>query len=167
MCATVKSSINALNTLIATESSFLLLVTLLRYSYFFRGTTLVEHSAVDLPHLATVEGNNSVVHTHPITWYLFLGSELSRLFVFNLGGGKVHQNMSIERLFRNARWLERETGEMYNIFFSGKSDRRALFTIPLFYAAPLRKKYPTSGLYELFFSAETSTLSWRPLSLLN
>jgi NADH:ubiquinone oxidoreductase subunit C len=39
---------------------------------------------------------------------------------------------SIERLFRNARWLEREVGEMHGWFFSAKRDRRALFLMPLF-----------------------------------
>ena len=39
---------------------------------------------------------------------------------------------SIEGLYRNARWLERELGEMHGWFFTTKRDRRALFLMPLF-----------------------------------
>ena len=56
---------------------------------------------------------------------------------------------SIEGLSRNARWLEREVGEMNDLWYSQKRDRRALFLVPLLYWAPLRRAFPVSGFYDL------------------
>ena len=71
----------------------------------------------------------------------------------------------MELLFRNARWLEREAGEFFGFFFTHKADRRALFTIPLFYGAPLRRRYPTVGFYEIFFCPALKKLKFKHLSL--
>jgi NADH:ubiquinone oxidoreductase subunit C len=78
-------------------------------------------------------------------------SLVAKLLIFSIPASAENVHSSIESMFRNARWLEREASEMFGIFFREKSDRRALFTVPLFYNYPFRKKYPTSGLYELFF----------------
>lgn len=72
---------------------------------------------------------------------------------------------SLELLFRNARWLEREAGEFFGIFFAGKVDRRVLFTIPLIYGAPLRRRYPAVGFFEIFFCPILRKLKFKHLSL--
>lgn len=56
---------------------------------------------------------------------------------------------SIERLFRNSRWLEREVSENLGLFFSGKRDSRALFLVPILYWAVFKKDFPAEGLTEL------------------
>lgn len=54
-----------------------------------------------------------------------------------------------EVIFRNLRWLEREVGEMFDLWYSGKRDRRALFLVPLLYWGPLRRGFPLGGFFEL------------------
>lgn len=154
---------NSPHILVTSSRTVPLVSMLLRYSYFFFGTMLSDHSATDSPVCLSTKCSFM-----PTPWYIFTtpyAPALSRLFIFAPQYGS--NIPSIENLFRNARWLERETGEMYNLFYENKKDRRALFTIPLFYKAPLRKKYPTAGLYEIFFTPDTGLLGWRPLSLLN
>ena len=65
---------------------------------------------------------------------------------------------TIEIAFRNARWLERESGEMHDIWFKQKRERRALFLVTLLYWGPLRKTYPTSGFFELRLHANDGKL---------
>ena len=70
----------------------------------------------------------------------------ARLLVLTLGQRGL---ASIETWYRNARWLERESGEMLDVWFAAKRDRRALFLVPLLYWAPLRRVFPVSGFFEL------------------
>lgn len=81
-----------------------------------------------------------------LAWYLFMVASSQRCLLFVLSQRGL---VSVESLFRNARWLERESGEMHDLWFAQKRDRRALFLVPLLYWAPLRKAYPVSGFYEL------------------
>jgi hypothetical protein len=74
----------------------------------------------------------------------------STIFFWAGLGGRVAP--SLEAVFRNLRWLEREASEMLGLFFTSKVDRRSLFTPPYLYTAPLRKSFPTGGFYELVVS---------------
>lgn len=116
----------------------------LRYLFFYTSLTigfseiwLIEHGSFEL--LSSVG---------QVVWYLLsLGSNL-RLLVFS----KLDQTKlvpSVETLFRNARWLEREVAEMSDIWFTAKRDRRALFLVALLYWGVLRKAFPTGGFNEL------------------
>ncbi len=107
---------------------------------------------------ANILNGASTVPTMPtVLWYTFFSTAGYRFTLFVIAM-KNHAVASIERLFRNARWLEKETGEMHNLFFNFKRDRRALFLIPLLYWAPLRKVFPVSGFYELRLNPKDNTL---------
>jgi hypothetical protein len=109
----------------------------LRLSGGCRRAWLVEHGGYEL-------GTNFL--RRQLLWYLFiLGSQL-RYLVLTFSQPAVQ---SLEVLYRNARWLERESGEMHDIWFSQKRDRRALFLVPLLYWGPLRRAFPVSGFFDL------------------
>lgn len=74
---------------------------------------------------------------------------------------------SSEAFFRNARWLEREAGEMAGIFFKGKRDKRTLFGLPVFYSNPIRKAFPVGGLFDLGLCPLTHKLVFRHISWLS
>jgi NADH:ubiquinone oxidoreductase subunit C len=140
----------------------------LRYSYFFKQCTLVDIGGYDLP-VASAPGTRSdlgcaALGYTPTLWYIFKDQGGARIFIFSLQL-KRGLTSSIEALFRNARWLEREATDFFGFFFSGKSDRRSLFTLPLFYNAPFRRKYPAVGFYELFFCPILKKLKFKHLSL--
>jgi hypothetical protein len=81
-----------------------------------------------------------------VVWYLF-NRKITQGGVLLFIPSKVLPSCEVQ--FRNARWLEREVSEFFGIFFLQKRDRRALFSLPLFYGAPLQKWFPTGGLFEL------------------
>ncbi len=103
----------------------------------FSDIWLIEHGSFEL-----------ISRVGNVVWYLLsLGVGLRLLVFSGLSAGKTIP--SIETLFRNARWLEREVAEMSDIWFTGKRDRRALFLVALLYWGVLRKSFPTSGFSEL------------------
>lgn len=156
-------------------SQYLYYVSLfLKYSYFFQRCTLVDLGGYDVPvsvvpqtpqtsAIAATSGFTPVQYT-PTMWYIFKDINGVRLFIFSLQTVKSKQQ-SIDLLFRNARWLEREATDFFGFFFTAKSDRRSLYTLPLFYNAPFRRKYPAVGFYELFFCPILKKLKFKHLSL--
>ena len=56
---------------------------------------------------------------------------------------------SMDSLFGNAKWLEREVREFFNMNYLNKTDNRSLFLWSGFLGNPLKKNYPTIGFFEL------------------
>lgn len=67
---------------------------------------------------------------------------------------------SIDGLFFNANWLERELIEFFNINVFNKNDTRNLLLDYNFTGAPLLKTFPTEGYVELFFNFNTYNLDY-------
>lgn len=59
---------------------------------------------------------------------------------------------SLEKIFSNSHWLERELVEFFNINLTARSDTRNLLLDYNFTANPLLKSYPTEGHQEIFFN---------------
>lgn len=74
---------------------------------------------------------------------------------------------SIEKLFFNAKWLEREISEMNGWFFFNKRDRRVLFLIPIVFNTPLSKLHPVGGFFDLMLCPLTHKLTFRHQSWLS
>jgi len=58
---------------------------------------------------------------------------------------------TLEDLFFNANWCEREVSEMGGIFFSGKNDNRNLLMSYSDFFFPLKKYFPSVGLFEMYY----------------
>lgn len=58
--------------------------------------------------------------------------------------------------FLSANWLEREAWDMFGIPIVNHPDLRRILTDYGFFAHPLRKNYPTSGYFELFYDSAAS-----------
>lgn len=98
-----------------------------------------------------------------LTWALFEAAGRERVIWLQLG----RHLASAEAFFRNARWLEREAGEMGGALFIGKRDRRTLFGLPIFYSNPLRRAFPTGGFFDLGLCPLTHKLVFRHISWLS
>lgn len=132
----------------------------LRHSFNFHHAALLDLGAYECPGLAPcAQGSRPSVLWH---YYNVAGS---RLLVLLWGSSKI--SPTVEILFRNAKWLEREAAEMHGWFFKGKRDRRGLFLVPVFFASPLEKSFPVGGFYELTLCPLSSKLTFRHTSWLS
>ena len=76
----------------------------------------------------------------------------------NYNNFKYHNINSIEEIYFNCSWFEREISEMFNINFKYKKDTRNLLLPYLDKTFPLKKKYPTCGYYNILYNTNIETL---------
>jgi len=59
---------------------------------------------------------------------------------------------SVDKVYKSASWLERETGEMFKIQYKFKTDNRRLLLDYSKQEYPLLKDYPTEGFNDVFYN---------------
>jgi NADH-quinone oxidoreductase subunit C len=72
---------------------------------------------------------------------------------------------SVISVFSTANWFERETWDMYGIYFSNHPDLRRLLTDYGFEGHPLRKDFPLTGYVELRYDDEQKRVVYEPVKL--
>lgn len=72
---------------------------------------------------------------------------------------------SIISIYRNANWFEREIWDMFGIFFTNHPDLRRILTDYGFEGYPLRKDYPLSGYFEVYFNENKKQVQYKPINL--
>ena len=72
--------------------------------------------------------------------------------------------VSVSQLFSAARWLEREAVELFGVQLIGMLDQRNLLLQYCETSSPLKKVYPSSGWYEVYYIPVYNTLVERFLS---
>jgi len=72
---------------------------------------------------------------------------------------------SITSIYPCAAWWERETWDMFGIFFTGHPDLRRILTDYGFQGHPLRKDFPLSGYTEVRYDATEKRVISEPLQL--
>ena len=72
---------------------------------------------------------------------------------------------SVAAVFPSAGWFERETWDMYGVFFSDHPDLRRLLTDYGFEGHPLRKDFPLTGHVEVRYDDEQKRVVYEPVKL--
>ncbi len=72
---------------------------------------------------------------------------------------------SVTGLYSSAGWFERETWDLYGIYFSDHPDLRRILTDYGFDGHPLRKDFPLTGYVELRYDDEQKRVVYEPVKL--
>jgi NADH-quinone oxidoreductase subunit C len=72
---------------------------------------------------------------------------------------------SVVSVYSTAGWLERETWDMYGIYFSGNPDLRRILTDYGFEGHPQRKDFPLTGYVEVRYDEELRRVVYEPVKL--
>jgi NADH:ubiquinone oxidoreductase subunit C len=73
--------------------------------------------------------------------------------------------LTVERVFYNATWWEREIWDMFGIKFLESSDPRRILTDYGFHGHPLRKDFPLSGYVEVFYDERKNRINTQSVRL--
>ncbi|HEY6336251.1 MAG TPA: NADH-quinone oxidoreductase subunit C [Alphaproteobacteria bacterium] len=72
---------------------------------------------------------------------------------------------SVVSIFSVANWFERETWDLYGIFFENHPDLRRLLTDYGFDGHPMRKDFPLTGYVEVRYDDEQKRVVYEPVKL--
>jgi len=127
----------------------------LMYGY----STLTEISAIDTLKYDTIfpetENNtNNRFILYNIYYMYLLKLRITLVYLTN-------KNIpSIDKVFKNANWLEREVAEMYGINYTNKKDCRPLLLDYSKNENPMLKDFPTEGEYDIYYNFFENKLTY-------
>ena len=97
--------------------------------------------------------------------YNLLSLALNQRIRLKVATDEEHPVPSATGLYSSAGWWERETWDMYGIYFSDNPDLRRLLTDYGFEGHPLRKDFPLTGYVELRYDEDQKRVVYEPVRL--
>ena len=122
---------------------------------FLSNSMLLENSAIDNKNNQNWVNNiNTQVNNNILLFYIYYFFTFkTKIILFSTYSNKfVTKISSLDKLYKSASWLERETGEMFKISYIGKIDTRRLLLDYSKQENPLLKDYPVEGFNDVFYS---------------
>lgn len=141
--------------IIVNNNWFFILNNVLKLDILTQNTTLIEASAIDTLKYKKISNNLEILAKNRVfSFYSYYNYTLKLrltilLYKNNL---QIENNYSIDSLFKNANWLEREFGEMYGIFFNLKSDTRKLLLDYTMSENPMLKDFSCESSTDIFYN---------------
>lgn len=135
---------------------FYTLNNIFRNELLYSSSILVENSAIDARFLNQISKELNIFFKKQklITYYVyyFYNLKVRLTLLTNVSNGFKPTTWSVDKIFTNAHWLERETSEMYGLLFYWKNDLRKLLLDYSKIENPLLKDFPSEGVTEVFFN---------------
>jgi NADH/F420H2 dehydrogenase subunit C len=131
------------------------LMRFLKYSTNTQFKQLLEITAVDFPD----KGKRFEVV------YMLLSIRFNTRLIVKVCVNEVTSVPSIVDIFPSAGWAERESWDMFGIFFAGNPDLRRILTDYGFEGYPLRKDFPLSGYVEVRYDSAKKRVVCEPLEM--
>ena len=125
----------------------------LKNELFFSASTLIEQSCIDTKYFDKLSDS---FHTQfggkrillfNILYFYFIKVRLTLFVSLNLNS----KISSVDSLYPNANWIERETSEMFGVIYTNKKDIRNLLLDYSRNEYPMLKEFPCEGYYDLYF----------------
>jgi len=121
---------------------------------FLSNSTLIENSAIDNKNNQIwVKKQADFFSANILLFYVYffftIKTKILLVSAYNNTQGLFY---SIDKIYKSAGWLERETGEMFKINFKFKLDNRRLLLDYSKQEHPLLKEYPTEGFNDVFYN---------------
>ncbi len=126
-----------------------------RNEVFFSNSSLLENSAIDnKKNFDFLKKFNFFFKNRILLFYVYyffvFKSKIMVLTTYD--NNKLTKVTSLDKIYKSASWLERETGEMFRVSYSLKTDSRRLLLDYSKQENPLLKDYPTEGFNDVFYN---------------
>lgn len=120
---------------------------------YFSSSTLIEHSSIDSKKFNNFNNKINLLFQNKrgITYYTFYFYFIKIRLSFLLNISLTESIASIDCLYFNSNWLERENSEMFSINYIYKKDLRNLLLDYSRNEYPLLKEFPCEGYYDVYF----------------
>lgn len=130
---------------------------MMKTELFFTKGFLIDSSAVDTKNY-NQEWFTNIYKQTPASLFLFSSYYFYylqiKMSVFTFYNSAVTANLlwSVETIYFNANWLERETAEMFGVFYLKKLDNRILLLDYSKNENPMLKSFPCEGFFETYYN---------------
>lgn len=84
--------------------------------------------------------------------YYFLCTSIKLNLLTSYNNTKLPRIASVDKIFKSAGWLERETNEMFKVNYMYKTDVRRLLLDYTKQEYPLLKDFPTEGFNDVYYN---------------
>jgi NADH:ubiquinone oxidoreductase subunit C len=122
---------------------------------FLSNSSLLENSAIDNKNDFNFFRKFNIFTKNRILLfyiYYFYTIKTKIMLYTTYNNNNLNKFTSIDRIFKSASWLERETGEMFKISYSQKTDMRRLLLDYSKQENPMLKDYPVEGFNDTFYN---------------
>jgi NADH-quinone oxidoreductase subunit C len=97
--------------------------------------------------------------------YNLLSMRLNQRIRLKVETDEDHPVPSVVGIFSSAGWWERETWDLFGVYFADNPDLRRILTDYGFEGHPLRKDFPLTGYVELRYDEDQKTVVYEPVRL--
>jgi NADH:ubiquinone oxidoreductase subunit C len=132
------------------------LCTVLKHTSIFLFSTCIDVNVCDFPGKTNRFTFCYILQSFRFNRRIFLYSQISELTMM----------FSLNKLYKSILWCEREIWDLFGIFFLNHHDLRRLLTDYGFKGHALRKDFPLTGYYELYYNEYFHYLLKVPVELM-